>query len=86
MIGTYRKRPTTITATRWTGNNFDELAAWCDDHVKVDDVGQLKLYVAANAAWLMIERGEWIARDRHGFYPIKDDVFIDSYEQVNDGA
>ena len=41
------------------------------------------LFVAANSAWLPVEISEWIARDRHGFYPIKDDVFLESYEKVD---
>ncbi len=37
------------------------------------------LWVAANDAWLPIDLNEWIAKDSHGFYPIKDDVFARKY-------
>lgn len=41
------------------------------------------LWVKANDQWLGIVIGEWIAKDRHGFYPIKDDVFLESYDKVD---
>jgi hypothetical protein len=83
-VNTYISRPTEIEAIRWTGNNWDDVRAWCDDHVLPGGLYEMrvKLYVAANEAWVIIERGEWIAKDRHGFYPVKDDVFIDKYRQV----
>lgn len=75
----YRKRPVEIEAMRWMGNNFDGLSAWCGDHVKRSAEGTLRLFVQANTAWLELGVGEWVAKDRHGFYPIKDDVFLESY-------
>lgn len=83
-VQTYRKRPVEIEAVRWTGDNFNELSSWCDDHVTRNAEGTLRLFVKANTAWLELSTGEWVARDRHGFYPIKDDVFLESYELVAD--
>ena len=40
--------------------------------------------MAANDAWLQIEDGEWVAKDDHGFYPIKDDVFARKYRLADD--
>ena len=40
------------------------------------------LWVDANSQWLPVQDGEWIAKDRHGFYPIKADVFAENYEAV----
>ena len=82
----YRKKPVEIKAMRWTGDNYEGLSTWVGDHVKLldppSDNGTLKLFVKANATWLPIAVGEWVAMDRHGFYPIKDDVFLESYEAV----
>lgn len=41
------------------------------------------LWVDANSQWLPLQTGEWVAKDRHGFYPIKDDVFIETYRLVD---
>ncbi len=81
-IRRYRRLPTEIEALRWTGNNFPEVEQWCGDHAKANLL-RLRLFVSANCAWVDLEPGEWIARDRHGFYPIKDDVFIETYEEVS---
>lgn len=40
------------------------------------------LFVDANCEWLGIRDGEWVAKDRHGFYPIKPDVFAATYEEL----
>lgn len=87
---TYTSRPTTITAGQWTGGNIQELWGW----VGADNLyGPLpeedrrsarpaKLYVAANAAWLDLEIGEWIIKDDLGFYPCKDSVFRKKYQRL----
>ncbi len=42
-----------------------------------------RLYVAANDGWLDVEIGEWIAKDSKGCYPIKDDIFEQTYGAVH---
>lgn len=80
----YRKRPVEIEALQWTGNNGADLQSWCgeDRFLFSDKDGSACLYVAANDAWLDLEKSEWIAKDRLGFYPIKNDMFHESYESV----
>lgn len=65
----YRKKPVEIEAYQWMGHNFDVLSLWCGEmiHQRPDD--SVMLFVAANTAWLDIIVTEWVARDRHGFYP-----------------
>lgn len=81
-IQTYRKRPVTIEALQWTGDNARDLAQWCGWCFNTSALGHARIFVDANDVWLDIERSEWIAKDRHGFYPIKDDVFLETYEKV----
>lgn len=76
----YRKKPVEIEAIRWTGGNFDQLEEWCGDHVACNEGSRPRLFIKANAVWIVLTVGEWVAKDRHGFYPIKDDVFLESYE------
>lgn len=47
---------------------------------------RVKLFVAANNAWLRIEPHEWIIRDPKGFYPCKPDIFEQTYEAVEVSA
>jgi hypothetical protein len=94
-VHTYRKRPVTIEALQWTGDNVEAIQQWvgcqegiylflpeCGHDMSGTDNTKPVLYVAANDAWLNVEIGEWIAKDRHGFYPIKDDVFLESYDKA----
>ncbi|AEL98276.1 hypothetical protein LINSTU_33 [Mycobacterium phage LinStu] len=36
----------------------------------------------ANQSWLPIKDGEWVVKDRLGFYPVEDGVFAETYELV----
>jgi hypothetical protein len=67
---TFEREPTTIEAIQWTGQNIDAIG---DFGCTVEHYGgMLRLFVQANQTWLPLEVGEWIARDEHGYYPIKD--------------
>lgn len=46
--------------------------------------GLARLWVEANSSWLPIEVGEWILRDRIGFYPCKDRQFVETYDEVTE--
>lgn len=90
MTQTYRHKPTTIKAIQYVGENDTGIGQWTgmaphDPYPMfwVFEHGAM-LYVQANSAWVDVEVGEWIAKDRHGFYPIKPDVFAESYEPVDD--
>lgn len=43
-----------------------------------------ELWVEANQSVLPIEVGEWIIRDKLGFYPCKDSTFTDTYYNKKD--
>lgn len=79
----YTSKPTQIEAIQWRkGVNDDEVAEWTDTPRAIGFVlgeGCGRLWVAANSSWVIIDDGEWVAKDRHGFYPIKDDVFREKY-------
>jgi hypothetical protein len=91
---TYLSKPSEIEALQWDGTNGAAVQAWAgaDAFRYVEErtdaalakFGDLHpsavLYVAANEAWLDLDWGEWVARDEHGFYPIKADVFERKYE------
>lgn len=98
-MGHYRKRPVVIEAFQWDGgDNTEELLEWTveqgatpdDPVIQVDRLGEyrnvhfIKLYVAANDEWLEIEPNEWVIKDKLGFYPCKDEIFREKYEEVVD--
>lgn len=55
-VQTYRKRPVTIEALQWTGDNARDLAQWCGWCFNTSALGHARIFVAANDAWLDIER------------------------------
>lgn len=91
----FRKKPIVIEAMQWTGDNINDLWDWvgADELYGPLSVGDplapngrpVRLYVAANDAWLELEVGEWIIRDGRGFYPCKADIFAATYDAVEAG-
>lgn len=86
---TYRNKPIEVQAIQWTGDNAAAVSAWTGSRFDVldpEDRGDnpdhtAQLLVDANSVWLGIQTGEWIIKDRKGFYPCKADVFAETYEQ-----
>lgn len=80
----FRKKPVVIDAMQWTGGNINDLWDWAgaDNIYGPTEASPLRLYVAANDAWLNLEVGEWIIRDSEGYYPCKPDIFAATYEPV----
>jgi len=87
---TYRKRPVTVEAIQWQGDNLEAVQAFTSTMRFDGDSSNFRapkrdgrpahLYVHANQTWLPIEVGEWILRDAAGFYPCKTEIFAASYE------
>jgi len=89
---TYVSVPTEIVAMQWTGepDSTDAVLEWCGPKFvsrAVISPGEgvvgrtANLYVDANESWLPLEVGEWVAKDSHGFYPIKNDIFENKYRR-----
>lgn len=87
---TFRKKPVTVQAMQWTGDNEAALTAWGVDFYPVEPVDRTDdpdhtgcLYVAANGAWIGVPTGEWVLRDSAGFYPCRADIFAETYEPAD---
>jgi hypothetical protein len=83
-VNKFRKKPVVIEAMQWTGDNIQELWDWSTAEFVYGptESNPLRLYVAANDAWLDLEVGEWIIKDVRGSYPCKPDIFKATYEPV----
>lgn len=86
---TFIKKPVEVQAMQWTGSNSKQLVDWTDMQflpikpgfaLNPEHTGEL--FVAANNQWLGLVTGEWVLKDRHGFYPCKPDVFAATYEST----
>lgn len=90
---TYRKKPVIVEAVRLTAENVYDVAAWCGgraveetsprDHSDVYtglDIPTLEGRMRAN-------EGDYIIRGVKGeFYPIKEAIFREAYEPVEDDS
>lgn len=89
----YCKKPVVIEAAQFTGDNVAQVRAELgmgethfyyleeEDRVENPDA-RATLYVAANWVWIEVVPGEWIMKDALGYYPCKDSVFQESYEEL----
>ncbi len=82
----YRKKPVVIDAVLWDGENVNEIL----DFVSSDKAyaGYLHTFVIKTLEGDMTaSRGDWIIKGVKGeFYPIKDDIFRETYEAVEDAT
>lgn len=92
----YRKKPVVIEAMRVTPQNVSEVAAWCGGRVVTEakssdptdvytglDIPTLEGVMRAQT----YHGGDYVIRGVRGeFYPVKPDVFEQTYEVVDGGT
>ena len=88
----YRKKPVTIEAIEWTGDNLREIISltglhksaekWSwDEYVNVVNIAGLKIFTLEGT--MMANIGDYIIKEVKGeVYPIKPDIFKLTYEKV----
>ena len=81
MIKRYRKKPVTIEAVQWTGNNISEICKFINR-----DVNHLlmsgQLYITTLEGVHRASVGDYIIKGVKGeFYPCKPDIFANTYEE-----
>ena len=88
----FRKKPVTIEAVQWTGNNLAEVLAWCPS-AYIDEMyrGNHELTIptledgSAFQVKHIASRGDWIIRGVAGeYYPCREAIFEATYESVVD--
>lgn len=96
----YRKKPISIEAVQWCGDNWSEVAEWVygevpelaeDDYdsddftiVPAEQAGQLSILTLEGEMYA--NTNDWIIKGVQGeFYPCKPDIFDMTYEEEPDG-
>lgn len=96
MSRLFRKKPVTIEAVQWTGENLSEVMAFTGAHAKwnkwFSDWGSYEAHVKADGGIFKIftregvmdaSPGDWIIRGVKGeHYPCKPDIFAVTYDAV----
>lgn len=78
----YRKRPVTVDAIQWTGENVQEIAAFTGIDVRVHE-GYLLIPTLEGV--MQASEGDYIIKGvQSEFYPCKPDIFEKTYERVED--
>jgi hypothetical protein len=90
----FRKKPVTVDAIRYTGDNYAEVASWCrsfwtedestqEDPVNGLSVGDKAIFIMTREGEMKGSPGDWIIRGTQGeFYPCKTDSFDDTFEEI----
>ena len=76
----FRKKPITVHAFQWNGENFDEIKEFAGDSVSKDGGGET-LTCATLKGPLTVQKNDWIVRGIMGeFYPVKPHIFTTIYD------
>ncbi len=86
MVKTYMKKPIRIEAIRWNGKNFDEIKKFCKDVMIAYD-GELIIPTLEDGKFIKAKHvateGDYVIKGIHGeFYFCKEDIFNETYEEV----
>ena len=75
----YTKKPVTIEAVQWTGDNWQEIQRFVPDAVRVIDMNGLRVKTLEGE--LNVSKGDYIIKGVKGeFYPCKPDIFQQTYD------
>ena len=82
----YIKKPVTIDAIQWNGNNHKEIADFCKNsyfiHTEIDNILIKTLYIETLEGSLKAKEGDYIIKDIKGeFYPCKEEIFLLTYDK-----
>jgi len=78
----YRKRPVTIEAVQWHGDNLEEIVAFAGDDV-FWDVDSQTLRVGTLEGVMVASQGDFVIKGIDGeFYPCKPGIFQATYEPL----
>lgn len=81
----YRKKPLVIDAVQYTNTNFQEIIRICYEKLLLESPFRNTLIVKTLEGDMKLNIGDWLIRGIKGeFYPIKNDIFLESYEAVNE--
>lgn len=86
MVKTYMKKPIRIEAIQWNGKNFDEIKKFCKDTMIAYD-GELVIPTLEDGKFIKAKHvateGDYVIKGIRGeFYFCKEDIFNETYEEV----
>ena len=85
MIKKYTKKPIPIEALQWTGDNFFEISEFCISGTRPIHAIDGLLEIQTLEGNMLANNGDYIIKGVRGeVYPCKEDIFLETYEEVKD--
>lgn len=80
----FRKKPVVIEARQYTGLNGTELLGWIGGSELEENFFGDYIEIKTLEGTMRADKGDWIIKGVKGeFYPIKDEIFRETYEAVD---
>lgn len=77
----YQKKPIVIEAVLYTPDNFNLVRLFVGNDTPLHWLGDDKLGIQTLEGMMIANPGDWIIKGVRGeFYPIKNDIFLQTYE------
>lgn len=83
-----QRKPTTIRAMRWTGDNYSDIRSWgapvtfMGGEEGRDPESDLWLWIATISTQVRLEEGEWITQEESGFNHHSHEHIVHYYTEV----
>lgn len=87
MVKRYTKKPVTVEAVQWTGDNRKDIWDFCTlAYFNTDfETGDLHLMIQTLEGTMEASVGDYIIKGIKGeFYPCKPDIFLLTYDPVSE--
>lgn len=89
MVKRYVKRPTVISAVKWTGHNANEIAEFVKGQpltLYKSNFDITRLFIETPEGGIDVEVGDYIIQGVHGeYYSCKPNIFTETYEEIENG-
>ena len=81
-MGKYRKKPVVIEAIQLTEENIDAIMIFCGDKIKSHPLTGIVIETVEGG--MLAKKGDYILKNDKGLCPMREDLFKQIYEQVNE--
>lgn len=83
----FRKKPIIIEAIQFNGENMDEIKSLFPDIKCFSSAIGHFFHIETEEGTMCAMKGDWIIKGVKGeFYPCKPDIFVETYEQLDESA
>ncbi len=83
IVRKYIKRPLVIEAIQFNGANIEDIRLFAGKKLSAYSATEGKLYISTLEGMMLVSQYDFVVKGIKGeFYPIKQDIFEDSYDEL----